>query len=161
MFCKNCGKEISNDSKFCQFCGTPMDASVATEQIAVSDNIDLAEIFAEFQPWDNHRTMVDVTKGIKSIRGCSVKESMAIYKNALADTTLIQEAKKLRAEWDSDKTTCPKCHGHHVHIDKKGYGLKKGVIGAILLGPVGLIAGKHKSNQLRYTCLDCGHQWTK
>ena len=154
MFCKNCGKEISNDSKFCQFCGTPMDATVETEQVAVSDNLDLAEIFAEFKQWDNPRAMTEVAKSIKDIRNCSLKESLAIYKDALADETLIQEAKKLRATWDSDKTTCPKCHGHHVHIDKKGYGLKKGVIGAILLGPVGLIAGKHKSNQLRYTCLD-------
>lgn len=161
MFCKNCGKEISNDSKFCQFCGSPMDAPVTTAQVAVSDNIDLVEIFAEFQPWDNPRAMTDVAKSIKDIRNCSLKESLAIYNDALQDTALIEAATKLRDEWDSDKTTCPKCHGHHVHIDKKGYGLKKGVIGAILLGPVGLIAGKHKSNQLRYTCLDCGHQWTK
>ena len=161
MFCKNCGKEISNDSKFCQFCGTPMDAPIATAQVVVSDNIDLVEPFADFQPWKNPRTMTDVTKRIRDIRGCSLKESVAIYYDALKDTALIEAATKLRAEWDSDKTTCPKCHGHHVHIDKKGYGLKKGVIGAILLGPVGLIAGKHKSNQLRYTCLDCGHQWTK
>lgn len=161
MFCKNCGKEISNDSKFCQFCGTPMDAPVSTEQVAVSDNIDLVEPFAEFQPWNNPRTMTYVTKNIRDIRNCSLKEAVAIYYAALKDTALIEAATKLRAEWDSDKTTCPKCHGHHVHIDKKGYGLKKGVIGAILLGPVGLIAGKHKSNQLRYTCLDCGHQWTK
>lgn len=27
MYCKNCGKEISDDSKFCKFCGTQMDDS--------------------------------------------------------------------------------------------------------------------------------------
>ena len=102
MFCKNCGKEISNDSKFCQFCGTPMDATVATEQVAVSDNIDLVETFADFQPWDNPRAMTDVAIRIKNIRDCSVKEALAIYKDALKDTALIDEAKKLRAEWDSN-----------------------------------------------------------
>ncbi|MGN1203661.1 MAG: zinc-ribbon domain-containing protein, partial [Lachnospiraceae bacterium] len=24
MFCKQCGKEINNTSKFCPFCGTPV-----------------------------------------------------------------------------------------------------------------------------------------
>lgn len=161
MFCKNCGKEIPNDSKFCQFCGTQQDQFNQVDDIPTSDNLDLVEVFAEFEPWENKRNMVYVTKKIKEIRNCSVQESMDIYKNALNDTILIEQAKSLKAEWDCDPNVCPKCHGHHVHIDKQGYGLKKGVIGAVLLGPIGLIAGKHKSNSLRFTCLDCGHQWAK
>lgn len=162
MFCKNCGKEIPNDSKFCQFCGTQQDQFNQVDDIPTSDNLDLVEVFAEFEPWNNQRNMVYVTKKIKDIRNCSIQESMDIYKKALNDSVLIEQAKSLKLHWDGDKSTCPKCHGAHVHIDKQGYGLKKGIVGAVLLGsPIGLLAGKHKSNNLRFTCLDCGHQWTK
>ena len=105
--------------------------------------------------------MVYVTKKIKDIRNCSIQESMDIYKKALNDTILIEQAKSLKSTWDGDKSTCPKCHSSHVHIDKQGYGLKKGIVGAVLLGTIGLLAGKHKSNNIRFTCLDCGHQWNK
>lgn len=29
MFCQNCGKEISNDTKFCSYCGAPQNAGSA------------------------------------------------------------------------------------------------------------------------------------
>lgn len=54
---------------------------------------------------------------------------------------------------------CPNCHSTDIYIDKKGYSLVKGVVGALLIGPLGLIAGKHHSNRLRYTCRHCGYQW--
>lgn len=36
MFCKNCGKELENDSKFCNFCGTPV-SGINTERKIVYD----------------------------------------------------------------------------------------------------------------------------
>lgn len=32
MYCKNCGKEIADDSKFCQYCGTAQITEPAKEQ---------------------------------------------------------------------------------------------------------------------------------
>lgn len=164
MFCMNCGKEIPNESKFCQFCGSAqglITSSEEVEQQTSSQNLDLLEVFAEFAPWDNPRSQIDVTSKIREIRGVSVSEALDAYKNAINDAVLVAKAKELKATWDSSVTTCPKCHSNQTHIDKKGYGLKKGIIGGILLGPVGLLAGKHKSNEIRFTCLSCGHQWSK
>lgn len=31
MYCKNCGKQIDDDSKFCRFCGTALDANFNKE----------------------------------------------------------------------------------------------------------------------------------
>ena len=35
MFCKNCGKELTNDTKFCNICGTPVEAVPTTEESTV------------------------------------------------------------------------------------------------------------------------------
>lgn len=162
MFFKNCGKEIPNDSKFCQFCGTPLDTTVAVSQTPAPHKFnDLLEIVAELELWSNRRNQISAIKKFIDIRHCSTNEGMQLYRDVMADTQFLEQAKELKASWDSDLTTCPKCHKAHVHIDKQGYSLKKGIIGDILLGPVGLIAGKHKSNNIRFTCLDCGYQWTK
>lgn len=66
------------------------------------------------------------------------------------------EEKELDA---SGEIFCPKCHSTKVYVDKKGYSLKKGIIGTIAIGPIGLIAGKHKSNNLKCTCIKCGYSW--
>jgi hypothetical protein len=52
---------------------------------------------------------------------------------------------------------CPKCGSTQVHANKKGYSIKKGVLGAIMTGGLGLIAGLHNSNKIVLTCLSCGH----
>lgn len=41
MYCKHCGKEIADDSKFCRYCGNPQDSineDKPTEQIVSKDN---------------------------------------------------------------------------------------------------------------------------
>ena len=37
MYCKNCGKEIADDSKFCQYCGT------AQQQVQVNEPTQVVE----------------------------------------------------------------------------------------------------------------------
>lgn len=32
MYCKNCGKEISDNSKFCRWCGFAIDETIKTEE---------------------------------------------------------------------------------------------------------------------------------
>lgn len=54
---------------------------------------------------------------------------------------------------------CPKCHSTSLSADKKGFGVGKAVIGASLLGPLGLTAGNIGSGKIKVTCLKCGHQF--
>lgn len=44
MFCSNCGKNISDDSKFCRFCGSPVEAVEIADSFAEAD-IDAKEDF--------------------------------------------------------------------------------------------------------------------
>ena len=54
---------------------------------------------------------------------------------------------------------CPKCQSDQVTVNKKGFSGKKAVVGAVLVGGVGLLAGTIGSNKIVITCLNCGHQF--
>lgn len=56
-----------------------------------------------------------------------------------------------------EKVQCPKCKSTNITADKKGYSLGKGVVGGVLLGPLGLLAGMHGKNKIELICLNCGN----
>lgn len=55
---------------------------------------------------------------------------------------------------------CPKCKGNSIVQGTKGFSIGKAVAGGLIAGPVGLLAGTHKSKDIRFTCLDCGHKFS-
>lgn len=59
-----------------------------------------------------------------------------------------------------NEITCPKCKGHSIVQSTKGFSIGKAVAGGLIVGPVGLLAGTHKSKDIRFTCLDCGHKFS-
>ena len=54
---------------------------------------------------------------------------------------------------------CPKCSSTQITSNKKGFSGGKAIGGAILTGGVGLLFGLHGSNDVKITCLACGHQF--
>lgn len=54
---------------------------------------------------------------------------------------------------------CPKCGSTSISANAKGYGIGKGVIGAAVIGPLGLVAGNIGRHKVKVTCLNCGHQF--
>jgi hypothetical protein len=52
---------------------------------------------------------------------------------------------------------CPKCGSNQLTANKKGFSGKKALVGDILVGPVGLLAGTIGSNKIKITCLACGN----
>jgi|SRR5690625_585511 len=67
-------------------------------------------------------------------------------------------AQPIRTETQS-LPTCPQCNSSNIVANKKGYGAIKGLAGAVVVGPLGLLGGFHKSRSLRITCLNCSHSW--
>jgi tellurium resistance protein TerD len=56
-------------------------------------------------------------------------------------------------------TKCPVCHSTDFRVEKQGFSLGKAGIGAVLLGPIGLIGGLHGGEKLINVCLNCGKRW--
>ncbi len=59
----------------------------------------------------------------------------------------------------SPAVTCPKCSSTQLTAGQQGFGLGNAVVGGVLLGGVGLVAGFLGSRKVRITCISCGHQW--
>jgi len=71
-----------------------------------------------------------------------------------------RELKERLAQYDREGTAyCPKCHSISLSSNKKGFGVGKAVIGAAVVGPLGLIAGNLGAKKVRVTCIKCGHQF--
>lgn len=58
-----------------------------------------------------------------------------------------------------NQVKCPKCGSTQISADKKGFSGAKAVAGAVVAGPLGLVAGTHGSGQIKITCLNCGNQF--
>ena len=59
---------------------------------------------------------------------------------------------------------CPKCGSTDFRVleyTKKTLSLGKGVVGGVLLGPVGAVGGAiiGKKGKFDLICNDCGHRW--
>lgn len=52
---------------------------------------------------------------------------------------------------------CPKCLSAQVTAVQKGFGTGGAVLGAVLLGPLGLLGGMIGSGKTRLACMKCGH----
>lgn len=54
---------------------------------------------------------------------------------------------------------CPRCHSTQVTAGKKGFGFGKALVGGVLLGPVGILAGFIGSKNMEFACLNCRERW--
>ena len=60
---------------------------------------------------------------------------------------------------DRGGMVCPRCHSNQVTAGKKGFGLGKALVGGVLLGPVGILAGFIGSKNMEFACLSCKERW--
>jgi DNA-directed RNA polymerase subunit RPC12/RpoP len=60
---------------------------------------------------------------------------------------------------EEQKISCPKCGSSQLTANKKGFSGKKAVVGGILTGGIGILAGTLGSNKILITCLNCGNQF--
>ncbi len=54
---------------------------------------------------------------------------------------------------------CPRCASMSFSAGKRGFALGGAALGAVLLGPVGLLGGLVGSKDVELTCSQCHHRW--
>lgn len=55
----------------------------------------------------------------------------------------------------SDRIGCPRCGSTELHAEKQGFSGKKALVGAVITGGIGLLAGTIGSKNVKITCLKC------
>lgn len=180
MFCKNCGKEIEDGSKFCPECGALQDASsgnIVEANLSETSGFDFHrwicenglesyETLLSAQDLDTEEILAGITGndlaqlGINSLGG-QKKILNAIQKLKVKnDADIYSNVKEHVDDSSSIPTNCPNC-GEIWGIAKENSGagntLGKALIGGILLGPVGAIGGAAFGNKtVIYICNKCG-----
>ena len=61
---------------------------------------------------------------------------------------------------NSQSMSCPNCRSTRTTAGKKGFRLGQAAVGALALGPIGLLGGLLGSNKMEFLCLDCNHRWS-
>jgi tellurium resistance protein TerD len=54
---------------------------------------------------------------------------------------------------------CPRCGSSQIASGRKGFNGVAGLLGALAVGPIGLLAGCSGSGEIEITCLACSHRW--
>lgn len=54
---------------------------------------------------------------------------------------------------------CPKCGSDKLTANKHGFSAGKAIVGGVLTGGVGLLAGMHGSKKIDIICLSCGNKF--
>ena len=122
------------------------------------ENYKLETLIREFDLKDGsqaHRAMSDVECTHKLFTLCCQK----MYTVKRYESNAENLSRKVASNKKDNVARCPKCGSTSLTGNKKGYGIGKGVVGAVALGPLGLIAGNIGKNKIKVTCLNCGHQW--
>ena len=85
MFCRNCGKEILDDDKFCSYCGTKVEEEI----------VDLSEDTKELPVWSKFANLGYIFSLITIIGGCL---SLGLIGVLFGDFAIVFSALGLRAK---------------------------------------------------------------
>ena len=138
IFCTKCGKENRADSAFCGYCGNPFTSFVTVE----SDTGQLTKTDMELAYYKANLQMQQME-----------------LEEAQKQTEQQRQQLMLQREQYDRMLKCPRCGSTSLSGNKKGYGIGKGVIGAAVLGPFGLVAGNIGSGKVKVTCMKCGYKF--
>lgn len=82
------------------------------------------------------------------------KDKANSFKNVVSDLS-----KTETKTYANEPIRCPKCGSTQITAGNKGFSTGKAIVGDIVAGPVGLVAGNIGSKKTIITCLNCGHKW--
>lgn len=181
MYCSNCGKLITESAKFCSNCGTLQNLTVINEKRTENENKESIPDKTEIENCKNcDKKKRNIYIGVKFSGNrvcpdCDITPGICPNCGSKLRTNKSQQCGNCKASWRespptqeinivktdaANKIKCPKCGSNQVAANKKGFSGQKAVVGGLLTGGVGLLAGTIGSNKVKITCLSCGKEFT-
>jgi len=152
MYCTRCGKPNRDDSRFCGYCGHPFNTEISPAAPTISkEEMDLAYYKANLQMQQQQLIMQQQALELQQ------KE----LEEARRHTEQHDRELRLQKKQFDSMMKCPRCGSTSLSGNKKGYGIGKGLVGAAVFGPIGLVAGNLGSKKVIITCMKCGHKFKK
>lgn len=159
--CPECEGKVSDKAKACIHCGCPLhdDGSASTQYCAYCgrENVAASAFCAYCGKGVSSASLPQVA--LASSGESSSTDIMAFAKQE-ADAAIC------RRQWSEpdyyepeNQARCPKCGSTSLSVDRKGFGYGKAVAGAVIAGPIGLLAGGIGANKTMVTCMSCGHKY--
>ena len=71
----------------------------------------------------------------------------------------IEDFDKDSEQHADENIRCPECGSTQITANKKGINVANAVIGSVLFGGIGILAGLVGKDKIIITCLNCGHHW--
>lgn len=185
--CADCGKLAGFNAV--KVLGRSLCASCRMKSVTCSaDNNDENDNLAEYEelgysePEVNEETLstfqkLKFIKYIANETGMSIEKSEVFLKsiddkektelinafteqnNILTKQSTSKNIKTNTTEKDSTLPICPKCESQAISVNTQKYGVGKALVGTLLTGGIGLLAGGIGRNNVNLTCLSCGNRW--
>ena len=166
-FCSNCGTEVSGN--FCSGCGQPTNGPAPIEESIVQQETLNGVSFDPVPIFAAHKGVMGrmkIATEIGTLTRANPREIATfvdehykdqVFMKRVADYQPPQEA---TVKEEIPPLTCPTCCSTDLEFRKKGYGFGKGLVGAMLLGPLGALAGGIGYKDVECLCHHCGNRFT-
>ena len=167
--CPECGQSVSDKASVCIHCGFPL-----------AEELNKGFLFCPYCGAKNENTVrvckqcgKDIVfeegekKEVPNSLTSSSSTDIMDFTRTPTDSLSLQQAQyvqqqkmlDLQRQQMNSQARCPKCGSTSLSADKKGYGYGKAAVGALLVGPVGLLAGGIGANAHVCVCLNCGFKF--
>lgn len=149
MFCTECGKENASDSAFCGYCGHPFSSYMTADGRLTKSDMDLAY----------YKANLKMQQQSLHIQQQQIEAERQALEEQRRQTELQAAQLVLQDRHYKSMAKCPRCGSTSLSGNKKGYGIGKGIVGAFIAGPLGLVAGNIGARKVYVTCMNCGHRF--
>lgn len=143
--CENCRKPNNFDNDFCCFCGKPMKQAMQSEYRSKSLLLNHASDSPVELDINSYRLNIDVPGDMSQAEKLMILQQQQLF--------------KLQETQHKNTAKCPVCGSTSLTCNKQGFGIGKAVVGAVIAGPYGLLAGGIGANKQIVTCLNCGNKF--
>ncbi|MEW4411282.1 zinc ribbon domain-containing protein [Clostridium sp. AN503] len=161
MLCPHCNAAIADDSIFCSFCGKripePNDSSDLMDGLRCPQCGAVVSADANF--CTNCRSPLSETAIAEVKKRNDLQLQQAQMQMQAMTLKAQQEQLQIQKMQYDSMARCPRCGSTSLAGNKKGFGIGKAVVGAALVGPIGLVAGNLGAKKVLVTCLKCGKKF--